>query len=1087
MRKIFMVVGFLIVLSSSVGAQWCNPSFSIGCTSSDYINDFSATSTLASFTNNNTGCTGTTPGVVTYYNLTAAGLPGDFVNVSMQAGSAFSQGFRIWVDWDNNFSFSAGESVFVTTTWATTIFTGSFTIPVGTVPGVKRMRVMCRYNTVPTATDACTTTTMSFGEVEDYNLQVISPVPCSGTPSAGTIVGPDTVNVCPTQPHFLSTTGTSALANLTYIWEQQPLSTGVWSIITGAPSQPNYSVPAGTAPASYRLVVLCNNSFNFDTSNVVTVIPQLPKKATVPYAQSFESWMSYCNVSDVPDDSAWTNSNSIGNLSWRRNDQGSTAGWANPANGIYLPPANHLAHSARLHSYQAAGIGNLDLHLDLSTVPGTKTLNFDYIIDAFFANIPELEVLLSSNGGATFTSLGVFDGSLVNTWQTISLPIVSNSNDAILRFSGNCASSFYGDIGLDNLQLLAPCSGTPTAGIIVDTTACPADSFALSLSGNVLAGGLSYDWQSAPSASGPWSTFATTTQALTNAAQNSTTYYRCVVTCSNSGASTTTPVIDVLMNPFYYCYCRTSQPQVGGGDYLDIGNVFIQTASAPIDTIIWNAFIASADTFNNSAAINGYTNWQFSLPVKQIKRDSTYLCRVTDMTQYSWNPGADSKIYIDYNRDGIFQTSEAATGGSNATGTIFNGSFTVPGTASPGITGLRVISNTSGSSSSIDPCGNNNYWTGETEDYLVEILMPTCQSPISAGTLYANDSLICPGYDIVMVDTSYTSPSQFAGLTRLWQRSVNGGITWNTIAGAISDTFVATPSVNTVYRVALVCVNGDTAYSNTHSVNVLPSNTCYPASGAFWSTNDTTDNGAFGIGNYLFTAGGGGPHVGNPAAIRTRTDLSTNPAYIIDLFTDSTYEVSFYNIIKPYNHADAKITMFIDYNGDLLYQPASERVFSGISGPLTFVLNGSFVTPVNPILNTPTGLRVILNSNTGPNVASDAGIGLFTSGETEDYRVRFKKKPIFPTGVGTLLDFNDVLVYPNPSTGMLFIDVQAKNLANLNVIVTAVTGQEVFRAGHQNIDGKFSTSIDLSSLAKGTYMVKLQSEKGSVVRNIVVH
>jgi hypothetical protein len=1087
MKKILTLLVFLGAVVGSASAQWCNPIFSTGCTSQDFIDDFSAAGTLATITNNNTGCTGTTPSVVTYYNtMTAAGLPGDVVNVSMQSGSVFSQGFRIWVDWDNNFQFSASESVFVTSSFATTVFTGSFTIPIGTVPGVKRMRVMCRYNTIPTATDACSTTTFSFGEVEDYNLQVVSPVPCSGTPTAGVMNGPDTINVCPTQPYFITLTGTSALANLTYIWEQMPLSTGVWSIITGALNQPNYIVPAGTQPAAYRLIVLCNNSFNFDTSNTITVIPQLPKKATVPYAQSFENWMDYCNVTDVPDDSVWTNSNSTGNLSWRRNDQGNNAGWTFPNNGVYLPQSSHLTHSARLHTYYSSGIGNLDLHIDLSTITGTKTMNFDYIIDAF-ATVPILEVLLSTNGGTTFTSLGSFNGASVNTWQSVSIPITSNSNDAIVRFSGNCTSTFLGDIGFDNLQILAPCTGTPTAGIILDTTACPADSFSLYLSGNSLAGGLTYAWSSAPSATGPWTVFATTTQPFVKTAQNAVTYYRCAVSCTNSGITSTTPVIDVLMNQFYYCYCRTSQPTSPSGDYLDIGNVYLRDGATPADTIIWNAFIASTDTFNNSSAINGYTNWQFGLPVKKIKRDSVYAISVTDMTQYSWNPSADSKVYIDYNRDGIFQTSEAVTAGANSTGTVFTGTFTVPSSASPGITGLRVISNLSGSASTIDPCGQANYWAGETEDYLVEILMPTCKSPINAGVLWANDSLICPGYDIVMIDTTYTSPSQFAGLSRSWQQSINGGASWTTISAATADTFVATPSVPTLYRVRLVCISGDTAYSNVHAVNVLPSDICYPASAAFWSPNDTADNGAFGIGNYLFTAGGGGPHVGNPAAIRTRTDLSTNPAYIIDLYTDSTYNVSFYNILKPYNHADAKITMFIDYNNDLLYQPATERVFSGISGPLSFYLGGSFVTPVSPILNTPTGLRVVLNNNTGPNVASDAGVGLYTSGETEDYRVRFKKKPIFPAAVGTLLDFNEVMVYPNPSSGMLFIDILAKNLSNLNVVVTAVTGQEVYRTNHQNVDGKFSTSIDLSNLAKGTYMVKLQSEKGSVVRNIVVH
>jgi len=44
----------------------------------------------------------------------------------------------------------------------------------------------------------------------------------------------------------------------------------------------------------------------------------------------------------------------------------------------------------------------------------------------------------------------------------------------------------------------------------------------------------------------------------------------------------------------------------------------------------------------------------------------------------------------------------------------------------------------------------------------------------------------------------------------------------------------------------------------------------------------------------------------------------------------------------------------------------------------------------------------------------------------------------------------------------------------------------VLTQSHKNINGKFGTSINLSSLAKGTYMVKLQSERGSVVQKITL-
>ncbi|MFM2386476.1 MAG: hypothetical protein RL660_1233 [Bacteroidota bacterium] len=1084
------IVFFLCVLmvSTSAFAQYCTPTYNSGCSSADFINNFTATGGMGiNISNLNTGCNGLPPSNTIVLPLTVAEFPGGLINITVQSGSSWGQGFRIWVDWNNDLLFTPGESVWNSSSSSTALQTGSFMVPMSSAIGNLRMRVMCRYATVPLATDFCATG-LSFGEVEDYTLQVLSPTPCSGAPTAGTINGNDTVNLCPSAGYTVTVSGTSQVSSLTYIWQQAtPPGSNTWTTIAGA-TLPYYIIAPGQPPADYRMVVLCNNSFQFDTTNTLTVLTALPKKAQVPYTQSFESWMDYCANSDVPDDSSWTNSPFMGDLSWRRDDEGSTANWNFPTASQYFPASSHLNHSARIHTYYATagGSGNLDLHIDLSAFAGTKTLNFDYITNGFSTQ-PALEVLLSTNGGNTFTSLGSYNGLNGSVWDNVSLPIASNSNDAVIRFQGSTTSGFWGDIGIDNLSVLQPCTGTPNAGIIADTTACPNTPFMLTLSGSSLAGGLSYQWQSAPSAAGPWTTFSTTTQPFTIATQPGTTWYRCTVTCTNSGQSSTTPVIDVTMNTFYYCYCQTAQPPPGSFDYIDIGNVYISKETGPtVDTVIWNAPMAATDTFNNTSATAGYTNYQFSYPMRKIMRDSTYKARTVVMTQFTWSPGSTTRIFIDYNRDGVFQSNEVACTGANNffqnINNYFSSSFTVPNWASPGITGLRVINNFN---SPIDPC--DPFFGGETEDYLVEIELPKCDS-VWAGSIWASDTITCPGYDIVLIDTTHVDLQSYTGLSGFWQRSTNGGSTWTNVPGTSSDTLIVTPSVTTKYRYMVICTGGDTAFStNTITVTMINSSACYPASGAQWGSLDTADNGAFGIGSVLFTVGGGGPHLGNPAATRSRTDLSGNPAFDITLWTDSTYNVSFYNILKPLNHADAKITMFVDYNGNGLYDIPQERVFTGLSTANNFVTTGSFVTPLTPILGTPTGLRVVLNNNTAPNPASDNGVGLYVSGETEDYRAVFRKTPVYPASIADPLNLSSVSVYPNPTDGMVFIDIAAKQLSFLNVIVTTVTGQEVFRAQHKDVDGKFSTSIDLGNLAAGTYMLKLQTDKGSVVRNIVLN
>ncbi len=83
------------------------------------------------------------------------------------------------------------------------------------------------------------------------------------------------------------------------------------------------------------------------------------------------------------------------------------------------------------------------------------------------------------------------------------------------------------------------------------------------------------------------------------------------------------------------------------------------------------------------------------------------------------------KVYIDYNKDGVFDpVSEKAVGipfsgiGSNNPSNVY-GNVSVPSTAQLGASRMRVVLVRNGSNSSVSPCGTYSY--GETEDYSVAI------------------------------------------------------------------------------------------------------------------------------------------------------------------------------------------------------------------------------------------------------------------------------------------------------------------------------------------------------------------------------
>jgi hypothetical protein len=92
-----------------------------------------------------------------------------------------------------------------------------------------------------------------------------------------------------------------------------------------------------------------------------------------------------------------------------------------------------------------------------------------------------------------------------------------------------------------------PCSGAPNAGTaaISSSTGCTGQNFSLSASSITSGSGMTYQWQTAPTASGPWSNIAgaTTATSSTSVASAGTTYYQLVSTCTNSGATATSNVV----------------------------------------------------------------------------------------------------------------------------------------------------------------------------------------------------------------------------------------------------------------------------------------------------------------------------------------------------------------------------------------------------------------------------------------------------------------------------------------------------------------------------------------------------------------
>jgi len=122
--------------------------------------------------------TGTVPAPFIYNGLTQ--------NFSMTVGSCGTtllHGAKIYIDYNHNASFAdPGEEVYFSglTGFAvvpSTVLSGSFVVPAGALPGTTRMRVIAQYLGYQTATTITPCGSYTYGETEDYLVNIIPPAP----------------------------------------------------------------------------------------------------------------------------------------------------------------------------------------------------------------------------------------------------------------------------------------------------------------------------------------------------------------------------------------------------------------------------------------------------------------------------------------------------------------------------------------------------------------------------------------------------------------------------------------------------------------------------------------------------------------------------------------------------------------------------------------------------------------------------------------------------------------------------------------------------------------------------------------------
>jgi hypothetical protein len=498
-------------------------------------------------------------------------------------------------------------------------------------------------------------------------ITFISPATACNNPVAAGSAVSTPASACPAQSISLTLSGATIGTGLTYQWQSSAAAAGPWTNIVGA-TNGSYSTTQ-TAPTYYRCEVICSaGTPSFSTPVFVDVNP-----------------FTQCYCQAVNAGSALLTDVSVGNggvVSWNNNTS-STQPTASPYYTQFTLGPSFIQGASYEFGTSVSGNSIVSVWIDYNQNGSYEPSEWTQV---------GTNILTGTTGVVTINI--PIDALPGNTGMRVRSRLTGNANGA----TDACTNMGSGETEDYVVTIIAanPCTGTPDAGSAVasESTICPSDVLGLSLNNATIASGITYQWVSSTSASGPWTALSGATSSTLNTNISEDTYFACILTCTNTAAIDTSSTVLVLSTPFLNCYC-TSQ------------------ATSPADEDIFNVTLAGIDNSSDCSTTGGpgsiqnmYSDYTAVAPA-QLVQTLDYPISIEVGTC-----GGDfsnwTKAWIDYNQNGSFSdpgeevySSTAATAGAH----FENGIVNVPLTATPGLTRMRVKVVEFGNAG-MTPCGD---------------------------------------------------------------------------------------------------------------------------------------------------------------------------------------------------------------------------------------------------------------------------------------------------------------------------------------------------------------------------------------------
>ncbi|NVO02874.1 MAG: T9SS type A sorting domain-containing protein, partial [Bacteroidetes bacterium] len=775
-------------------------------------------STPAAYANAN-GCATVAPGpgsILSRYsnfktigNLTTltqgATVPFILEENECDAGTYYANGMAIWVDWNQNGSFTdSGEQMYTeaTTTTGPRTVTNSFIVPAGATLGQTIMRIVVAEGYSGATLTPCSA--YSYGETEDWVVNVIASSPCAGTPTPGNTISSSNP-ICVGVNFTLSAQNITTGSGVTYQWQSSPDNI-TWTNISGATS----STFTGTQTVAtyYQCLVTCSGITGTST-------------ALLENMQTGAACLVYCTTSLQsgygPD---------ITNVTL--NTLNNTSTYAGTAPGYVSYPATGTTTTSLMEGVSYTG--NLTVSVGTSSYSSAiSSVWIDYNQSGTFEASEWVQPFTAATSGSITINVPV-GAALGLTKMRVRIRGNGNTNgsgDACTNFGSGETEDYWVTI------IAAPiCSGTPTPGNAVANPAsvAPGGTTILSLSTPPAFSGLTYQWYSSPDNS-TWTAISGANSSTYAATVPSNTYYQCLVTCSGSTGTSASVLVSMS-----YCY------PVGSTTYY-LSN---------FNTVGGITNIANT----TGASPGGYFNYSSTLSCSQLAGSAiTFNLTETGGTSYFYG-------WIDWNNDLDFADAGEAIFATSSYAASYSGAYTVPAGTAAGNYRMRVANSDLGTI--VGPCGPWNY--GEYEDYTFTVAPPPLPTITSLGSTNGcpGGSLIINGTNLLGT-TSVTIGGTAATITANTATSltVNTGTgTTGTITVTTGSGSVTSTETYTFYAVPTATATSNSPICEGATLNLTGSTdigTSYSWAGPNGFTA-TTQNGSvssagtISTGTYSFTA-----------------------------------------------------------------------------------------------------------------------------------------------------------------------------------------------------------------------------------------